>query len=1553
MKPRIDPQRWKQIDDLLDAAIDLEPEKRSSYLDQACGSDQNLRKKVEELLKSDQHAEDFISLPVLDPASEYVDHKIELYERDVIADRYELVSRLGTGGMGEVWLAFDLKLRLHVVLKTLHFHLNRASHRVEALRREVLNARTVISPNVCRIFDLVIDHDREFISMEHIDGMTLAAVLKSTGPLPLSKARDIAAQFLTGLQVIHDAGLVHCDLKPENIMITHTGRVVIMDFGIAKQMDQTRSTISGTPAYMSPEQLCGAAVDPKTDIFAAGIVLAEMIHPDRIVTDQTREEIWNRIRQDPPELADSAWKSVIARAVAVHPEDRFHSAADLLRSLEDVTELMQTQHERSPYPGLASYRTEDADYFFGREQEVEAVIKKLKELHFLALVGTSGSGKTSFLRAGLIPALPDGWNSIFCVPGDSPHLNLKDTLIREFSSDPEAMQQLSRFDEAEVAVQLLNQWRRKYTEAVLIIDRFEELFTLNGTGTQSRFADLIGAAVVHADIHVLLSMRDDFLIRCHHYPSLAPVFSGLTPLESLSGPSLRRALVQPARKSGYAFEDEILIDEILADVEKERGALPLMAFAAAQLWKKRDRDSGVLTRKAYIEIGGVGGALAQHAEKTLERIGTEKQDTVREIFRNLITVQNTRAARDIEELLSIFPDQQKAEEVLRILIDARLLTSFEEHSQDGEKPKRQVEIIHESLLAAWPRLVRWQTQEVESAQLRDQLRQASQLWEQKNRANDVLWTGTSYKEFEIWKDRYPGGLTATEQAFTNAMVQNAGKLRRKRRIAVVVMFVVLLSVLAAISNFWRNASIERDRAILEAKRAEASKVLVAGRANSSADPSARLAYALASLQLFDSTEARRFALQALSEGPVAMALRIDPALQGRVINFSPDNRWIAAGGAGKIYLLPNRTSAFQTLISSENPSVDTEPWFSPDSKFLLSQSAEDRSIWEVWSISERKVVRTIRFEGRTIAHVNGETIFFLTDVPIRFKPQWSNCVIRRWRFGDTEPKTLGHLPMADVGWQDFDSRSGLTYVKGQSVYLRSWNGSGIGPEKLLGKHPQVASSIKFHPNRKLVASTDVTGEIRIWHVDSDEKSPLRVIPSQGPLGPEMLWFDPEGHRLFAIRKNTVLQWDLSANENAEPVVFRLSDQIPHWVSFDKNSRWMAIAWDKTLTFHPLTRKYPYVFRHSENDFGTFDVRFRPNGESFVNGVLFEGIRVWNLPVEIQKTSRALWKGIPVSNPFNDMNTLGKHVISEQDGESAEEKGEFCAGSRPADPICPWNIRLISNADEKFISLKRGLSGRSYDSITFSPDRELAAVAVHGPPYVHAIEIWNLRSGSVQVLEQSKGKISFYVKYSPDGTVFSGDSAGNLYQWKLNDGSFKKWRVGDGIVTGIAITRDGRYVAVNSVSATQWFDVPDATSKTIILDLKQNKLVAITSHGDQVFRVALDPKGAKLVTGDLEGNVRVGSIIGESPHLLIGHNGPVGDVTIHPDGKWIASAGFLNPEMRLWPMPEGQPFHTLPHDELLNRLRSLTNLRVVADKNSSNGYRIDVGPFPGWEKLPNW
>ena len=328
------------------------------------------------------------------------------------------------------------------------------------------------------------------------------------------------------------------------------------------------------------------------------------------------------------------------------------------------------------------------------------------------------------------------------------------------------MQLLPRFEDAGTAILLARRWRQHHDHALLVVDQAEELFTLNRPDVQRRFAELLGRLVLEADVHVLLSLRDDFLLRCQAFEDLKPVFAELMPLTPPLGAALRRALVQPALLSGYRFEDDRLVDDMLRDVAQERGTLPLLAFAMARLWEHRDRERGLLTRRGYEEIGGVAGALAQHAEATLESIGAVRAPIVREILRNLVTAAGTRAVQERSELLSAFADQHaEAEDVLDRLVEARLLTSFESPSEEGATSHRRLEIIHESLLAAWPRLARWRDQDAEGARLRDQLRQAAHLWDERGRPPDLLWTGPSFTEYLVWKTRYTGRLTALEQSF--------------------------------------------------------------------------------------------------------------------------------------------------------------------------------------------------------------------------------------------------------------------------------------------------------------------------------------------------------------------------------------------------------------------------------------------------------------------------------------------------------------------------------------------------------------------------------------------------------------------------------------------------------------------------------------------------------------------------------------------------------------------------------------------------------------------
>ena len=575
-----------------------------------------------------------------------------------------------------------------------------------------------------------------------------------------------------------------------------------------------------------------------------------------------------------------------------------------------ITRSSREAREPSPYPGLSSFTEADAARFFGREAEVEALLERIRRQKLLVVIGPSGVGKTSFVRAGVVASRPPEWGALVMTPGTRPFAALAQGLSRELLADAESLDELFRAaaDQAPEMLRAVSRWRRKHGEALLVVDQFEELFTQTPRESQERFARLLGAIAGDGDVCIVLSMRDDLLFRCLDHDALLPFFEGMAPLRTPSHGALLRAVREPALKEGYAFEDDGLAEEMVQAVVTERGALPLLAFAVSRLWEKRDRERKLLTREAYREIAGVEGALAQHAEATLETIGPSQEGIVREIFRNLTTAQGTRASLDREELLSAFPDRDAAERVLGQLVDARLLTSYEAEETAGVARRQRVEIVHESLLKAWPRLVRWQTQDADGAQLRDQIRQAARLWEERGRPEDLLWTGASYLDYRAWRARYPGGLSSVEEDFAREMARLANRQRRRRRIAVAAVFAAALAVAAVTAGLWRRS--ERARA-----DAEAARLVALGQLRLDDQPSGTLAYALASLERLDTEAGRRLAVEALWRGPTEIVFGQDENV--RELSVSHDGRWIGTATLQEVRLWSSEGGPSRLLDSGK------------------------------------------------------------------------------------------------------------------------------------------------------------------------------------------------------------------------------------------------------------------------------------------------------------------------------------------------------------------------------------------------------------------------------------------------------------------------------------------------------------------------------------------------------------------------------------------------------------------------------------------------------------
>ncbi len=593
--------------------------------------------------------------------------------------RYRLLSLLGAGGMGEVYRALDTELGREVAVKVLPPDFAEDPERLRRFEIEARAAAAISHPNILAIFDVGRSDGTSYLVTELLEGETLRKRIASGG-LTVATAVGYAIQAAHGLAAAHAKGVLHRDLKTENLFLTKDGQVKILDFGLAKlapdgeTLEQSAETATGaalgTVGYMAPEVLRGQPADARSDLFSLGAVLYELVSGRRPFPGGTpAETVAHVLQSDPapmPREVPAHLQRIVLRCLEKRPEDRFQSAHDLALALEALHELparpvapMEAGEPR-PYPGLASFTEADAAYFFGREAEVEELWRRIPGRRLLAVIGPSGAGKSSFLRAGVLPAAPGGWSTLVCQPGEAPFASLARALVPVFAGDTEATGQLFRLREPEVAVEVVRKWRRRRDEALLVVDQLEELFTLNPPEIQARFAALLGRLADEADVHIVLAMRDDFFFFCHAHPALASVFDAVTPLGPPEGEGLRRAIVNPAQENDFDFQDDGLVKEMLAAVEGERGALPMLAFTLARLWEQRDREKKLLTRQTYDQLGGVGGALAQHAEATLSRIGDERLPIVRELFRNLVTAQGTRAVREADELLSVFGSEGRS-----------------------------------------------------------------------------------------------------------------------------------------------------------------------------------------------------------------------------------------------------------------------------------------------------------------------------------------------------------------------------------------------------------------------------------------------------------------------------------------------------------------------------------------------------------------------------------------------------------------------------------------------------------------------------------------------------------------------------------------------------------------------------------------------------------------------------------------------------------------------------------------------------------------------------
>jgi WD40 repeat protein/class 3 adenylate cyclase len=605
--------------------------------------------------------------------------------------------------------------------------------------------------------------------------------------------------------------------------------------------------------YLGSSQ--GIDVPPEVLKEARGV--PALVH--RLVSEWANATATDRITEAVSAAADGRPKLAVAEAdIASRVTD--------LKWARERSRLYLGGGDRSggicPFKGLAPYGPEDAEYFFGRERLVAELTARVVGAPFLGVVGPSGSGKSSAVKAGLIPALAlgvlpgsDQWPLVVLRPGEHPTDVLAE--VSPVTSAGEA-------------------------RGVLVVDQFEETFTIcQDEAERRRFVASISELAKDPARLVVVAVRADYVGRCAGYPELARLFGENTVLVGpMDADELSRAIELPAQRAGLSVEPE-LRDALVSDVVNQPGALPLLSTKLLELWQLR--DGRTLTFASYRESGGVEAAIAGLAESAYAKLSPEQQSLARGILLRLAVVDAEGAARR-RAALSEFETatDQDAARVLEVFTDARLLITSEGH----------IEVAHEALLREWPRLRDWLREDAEGTQLHQHLIQAARDWSERDRDRGELYRGARLSAALDWTGSHDPALNQLERDFLDASRDaHQRELRRLRLLLGGAAVLLCVALVAGAVAYVQRGSAQRAATLADAERLGAEAQL---------QPHLDLALLLAraGADIKDAPETRSNLLATLLRSPQALIVRHVPAdwtAGPDQLTLSPDGKTLAIG----------------------------------------------------------------------------------------------------------------------------------------------------------------------------------------------------------------------------------------------------------------------------------------------------------------------------------------------------------------------------------------------------------------------------------------------------------------------------------------------------------------------------------------------------------------------------------------------------------------------------------------------------------------------------------
>lgn len=792
--------------------------------------------------------------------------------------QFALIQQLGSGGFAPVWSAREeyagRELRT-VALKLFSLEINAAgqSGSVEQVLEEARALCRVEHPNIVRFHSVVIDAERRVagFAMEHLAGTALDRALVD-GPFTLTEAVDVGAAVASALAAVHRAGIVHRDVKPGNIIETAAGYKLI-DFGLAHgardaagRTATTRaefldvpcpppgsrvSTVdarfaesplrpartlkvelaAGTMGYIDPECLAHAiSAGPASDLYALGATLFELVTgrlPAEGEGNVLRGEVMDG-RKRPPRVSelvpdiDEEFSDLVHQLLSPTREGRPSSADWVLTKLEQLRHALagkdrpRPPEEIGPFRGLSRFEASDRGVYFGRSLEVAQALHMLRIRGLVALLGPSGSGKSSLASAGLLPAIEDGllqtwptaWDTLSMTPGGDPVRSLFGRLRPLVTVGEGATQ-------AKLLAALAERAEQQGRGIVLLVDQLEELATVSMPKARDWLAEFIALSAEQAvpGFKLVVTARRDLLDSLLELSALGRVLlrSALL-VDPMTGLTWADVLDQALAAYGYRCEDGYLRDELVGEIEQTASAMPLVGFALSRLWEMRDRERRIITRAALRTLDGIAGALAQHAQGTFDRLtrgDALAERTARRVLLALTTAHGTRTTKSDEEI-----------EALAGRDSAVVVAAFEQARLLVRTPSG-LTLAHEVLLGSWQLLRGWLHEEREARTLVEELEHDAARF--KSEPDKIpLWSRRRLQKTAELLARGNVGLSPGARAFLEA----GGRAARLRRVGAVATAALTLAVaVGGVTSYLVAINAERARTVVALDGERASRKL--------------------------------------------------------------------------------------------------------------------------------------------------------------------------------------------------------------------------------------------------------------------------------------------------------------------------------------------------------------------------------------------------------------------------------------------------------------------------------------------------------------------------------------------------------------------------------------------------------------------------------------------------------------------------------------------------------------------------------------------------------